>query len=172
VAVLPLSTWGAFFAAHPRDSIDPFFAEVRPAAAAERASRPDEPAIADRLRALPPPARRRAMLDHLSQQLAAVLGSDSMRPIATDTPLQDIGLDSLSSVELRNRLVKSLGVRLPATLALDYPTLDGMGEFILSRHFPIAPDAVQPSDDAVEIAALSDAEAEAMLLLELERADV
>jgi 3-oxoacyl-(acyl-carrier-protein) synthase/NAD(P)-dependent dehydrogenase (short-subunit alcohol dehydrogenase family)/acyl carrier protein len=51
---------------------------------------------------------------------------------ATGDSLADFGLDSLSAVELRNTLEADLGIRLPATALLDYPSIDAIGEFILS----------------------------------------
>ena len=92
-SVLPLSTWSAFFDAHPCESLDPFFAEVRPALIGTHQAGRGEPDIAADLRAMPPQARRRALLDHLREQLARVLGSDPLDPIASATPLQERGLE-------------------------------------------------------------------------------
>ena len=80
------------------------------------------------------------------------------------------------AVELRNVLTRSLGKSLPATLLFDYPSLDALSEFLL-RTFGLVTAAVASAssaeapppaagDDAA-IASLSDAEAEAMLIAEL-----
>jgi acyl carrier protein len=170
-SVLPLSTWGAFFEAHPQQNPDPFFTEVRSARISAPEAGQAEMEIADRLRTMLPQARRRPLLDHLREQLVKVLGSDPLAPVASDTPLQERGLDSLMSVELRNLLAKSLRLPLSATVALDYPTLDALCDHLLSDHFSAGPGAAQPLDDAALIAALSDADAEVMLRRELESFD-
>ena len=123
---------------HVRASIA-FFAEVRPALIGTHQAGRGEPDIAADLRAMPPQARRRALLDHLREQLARVLGSDPLDPWHQRAPLQERGLDSLMSVELRNLLAKSLRLPLPATLALDYPSLDALCEYFLSQHFVTVP---------------------------------
>ncbi|KAF8817832.1 putative type I fatty acid synthase, partial [Cardiosporidium cionae] len=57
-----------------------------------------------------------------------VLGSADLPPL--DAPLQEIGIDSLAAVELRNELSRRLGVQLPATTLFDYPTINAMVEHI------------------------------------------
>jgi acyl carrier protein len=47
--------------------------------------------------------------------------------------LRDLGLDSLMSIELRNRLGQSLERRLPATLAFDHPTLEALFSFVMAE---------------------------------------
>jgi hypothetical protein len=79
------------------------------------------------------------------------------------------------AVELRNALAESLGRPLPATLLFKYPTLEGLGAFVVAQ-LPegavgdAAPQAAaRPSDtDAREVEAMSDAEARALLSSELE----
>ncbi|MBT3218046.1 MAG: acyltransferase domain-containing protein, partial [Proteobacteria bacterium] len=56
-------------------------------------------------------------------QALAILGFAQNTAISPDQPLQELGLDSLMALELRNNLSASLGQKLPATLLFDYPTL-------------------------------------------------
>jgi hypothetical protein len=59
--------------------------------------------------------------------------------------LQALGLDSLMALELRGRLERSSGLSLPATLALNYPTLGALGNFLAIR-LGIPLDAAETSD--------------------------
>ncbi|MBV9654255.1 MAG: KR domain-containing protein, partial [Acetobacteraceae bacterium] len=166
-AVLPLRSWSAFFEAHPQEAADPFFREIRP----EQTETGTERDVVQALRAVAGGGRRRALLGHLAEQAARVLGIADPQSIDASVPLQERGLDSLMSVELRNALVKSLGVRLPPTVALDYPTLDVLCDRIGTELFADASPAAPVPDDAAFIAGLSETDAEAMLRRELEELD-
>ncbi len=89
--------------------------------------------LAARLAALPTRERRRAALEFVRGELAGVLGHATADAVPPRQPFQELGLDSLSAVELRNRLSLASGVRLPATLAFDYPTAAGLAEHLLGE---------------------------------------
>lgn len=58
-----------------------------------------------------------------------VMGAD----VAPDEPLMSAGLDSLAAVELRNAIGARFGASLPATIALDYPTLQVSSIFQIAQ---------------------------------------
>jgi len=60
-----------------------------------------------------------------------VLGLSASRPIPAETALQDMGLDSLMALELRNVLAQAMGRPLSATLLFDYPTVRGLAGYLL-----------------------------------------
>jgi hypothetical protein len=74
------------------------------------------------------------------------------------------------AVELRNALARSTGRSLPATLLFDYPTLDALATHLMNVLGLETAVAARPIVTAAvaEVSALSDDEAEALLLKELE----
>ncbi|MFC4983701.1 SDR family NAD(P)-dependent oxidoreductase, partial [Streptomyces atroolivaceus] len=94
----------------------------RPAEAPTTAVAPRTETLRDRLAALSPAEQEELLLDLVRVQTAAVLGRSSAAGIPADRPFKDMGCDSLTLVELRNRLQTSAGLRLPATFLFNCPT--------------------------------------------------
>ena len=79
-----------------------------------------------------------------------------------------MGLDSLSSVELRNRLQNIFNCKLPSTLTYDFPTINSLVNYLVEKLNVHQSDASKPLTTQEKITQLSEAEAESLLLAELE----
>ncbi len=74
--------------------------------------------------------RERIVAEFVNTHTAAALGYASAESINADRPFKELGIDSLSAVELRNRLAKASGVTLPASLVFDHPTPAAVAHFM------------------------------------------
>nr|WP_269780488.1 type I polyketide synthase [Micromonospora sagamiensis] len=79
--------------------------------------------LARTLPGLPPADQDRVLREVVLAEIARVLGHSSGDDLDSSRSLPDLGFDSLTAVELRNRLATATGLTLPATLVLDYPNV-------------------------------------------------
>ncbi|GAA3742700.1 hypothetical protein GCM10022205_31810 [Spinactinospora alkalitolerans] len=157
--VLPLPLDLPALRARTADAVPPLFRElVRPPRRA--AAGPDAGSAGDgplRSRTEPPGARRGpALLDLVRAQAADVLGHSTPDAVEADRGFLELGFDSLTAVELRNRLNAATGLRLPAALVFTHST-----PAALARHIgtllptPHAdgpderPEPARPSEDGI-----------------------
>jgi acyl carrier protein len=135
-----------------------------------------------------PAARQQQMLrSFLSEQARLILGLDATESIDVNQSLRELGLDSLIAVELRNLLSASLKADLSATLLFDYPTITNLANYlfkeVLQKSHPTPGDMAgethkkstgsspAPASTQINVQELSDEEAEALLLAELDDKD-
>jgi acyl transferase domain-containing protein/NADPH:quinone reductase-like Zn-dependent oxidoreductase len=112
-----------------------------------------------RLRAMAPPERRKALLSLVRSNVATVLGHAGTDAVPADASFKSLGFDSLTAVELRNRLAAATGLRLHTGLVFDYPEVAVLTDHLLER---LAADTVAvPAGDTAsppdELAHLEDA---------------
>jgi malonyl CoA-acyl carrier protein transacylase len=95
--------------------------------------------------------QRDYLIAHVQSQVAKVLGFEDSQPIDTQKGFFDLGMDSLTAVELKNRLQNSLGSSLPSTLLFKYPTMEALVDYIANDILVLeSPTADEPVIEAVE----------------------
>ncbi|GAA1133704.1 hypothetical protein GCM10009577_66820 [Streptomyces javensis] len=126
------------------------------------AAESDESSFGRRLAALPTADRDPFLLDLVREHAAGVLGLAAPDDIEATRAFREVGFDSLTAVELRNRLGAATGLRLPTTLLFDYPTpavlVDHLRREALGEQAEVAAvvAAVRPADDdPIAIVAMS-----------------
>ncbi|MFH8620282.1 type I polyketide synthase, partial [Streptomyces sp. NPDC017979] len=112
--------------------------------------------LAARLASLDDKAKLDALLGVVADGAAVALGHRSARDVQADASFKDLGFDSLTAVELRNRLSEVAGVRLPATLIFDYPTPRALASHLATRLDGRAHQARTPAPPTVGTAAVDE----------------
>ncbi len=118
-------------------------------------------ALAHRLHGLPEAQQHAVLLDLVRSHIATVLGNTTAEAIDPDRAFQELGFDSLTAVEMRNRLKTATGLALSPTLIFDYPTPNGLAGYIRTelagvpqeiKHTPVVR---ATEDDAIAIVGMS-----------------
>ncbi|WP_121700684.1 SDR family NAD(P)-dependent oxidoreductase [Streptomyces sp. E5N298] len=91
---------------------------------------------ADRLTGRTADQQVQLLVELVREQAAAVLGHGDTAGIEADRAFKELGFDSLTAVELRNRLGKATGLRLSGTLVFDFPTSTALGRHLRTALVP------------------------------------
>ncbi|MGW5354954.1 type I polyketide synthase [Streptomyces sp. NPDC004031] len=94
---------------------------------------------AGRLAGLAPAERHHTVLGLVRGHAAAVLGRADAGAIRADVSFKELGFDSMTSVELRDRLVADSGLRLPAAVVFRHPTPERLARLLEDRLAPRPP---------------------------------
>ena len=178
--VLPVN-WSRFFQ-HFATEVEPtFLSEIARETYSQLGSEPkwksQQSELLQQLTAAPVKQRQAILTTYIQRDVATVLGRDRSQIIDPQLGFFDMGMDSLMTLELRNRLQVSLGHTLPSTLTFEYPTIEALVGYLIGEVLSL--ESSSPSDaesqretDArvevlTEIEGLSNNELEALIDEEL-----
>ncbi|NJR55450.1 MAG: KR domain-containing protein [Acaryochloris sp. CRU_2_0] len=128
IAMAPID-WATFLPNMPEHGS--FLSRWR--AANRTASGSDYSELRQQLQGVSAEERRDRLITYLQNQVSQILGFSSPQSIDLQTGLFDLGMDSLTALEFRNRLQRSLQCSIPSTVAFDYPTLSSLVDFLLQQ---------------------------------------
>ncbi|MFF4668263.1 SDR family NAD(P)-dependent oxidoreductase, partial [Streptomyces sp. NPDC001282] len=137
--------------------------DLRSGSDADRPGGDDTTWTAQNLSGLSDAEAQRVLLDLVRTQAAAVLGHAFADAVNASQAFKDIGVDSLTGVELRNRLVAVTGLKLPPTLVFNHPTPQALARFLHTQAAGTAesasalpvPAGVAAEDDPVVIVSMA-----------------
>ncbi|WP_133116502.1 type I polyketide synthase [Amycolatopsis antarctica] len=120
----------------------------------EPAPEPAPAALVELLAGQPPARRLELVTDVVLRNAAAVLGYRGDEPAAPERAFRELGFDSVSGLDLRNRLAAELGLALPPTLVYDQPTPAALAGHLLAE---LDLDSSAPDPDTAVSASIADA---------------
>ncbi|MBB4689245.1 type I polyketide synthase [Amycolatopsis jiangsuensis] len=118
-------------------------------ALAGRVEEVEDGELAQRLAPLTGADRLSTLIGLVRAEAAAVLGHSDAAEVEAERAFRDLGFDSVTAVELRNRLTEVTGIRLPSTVVFDYPSATALAGFVLDGLFGAEATAPQVTVGAV-----------------------
>jgi acyl transferase domain-containing protein len=108
--------------------------------------------LAARLATQTPQQRLDALTEIVTATTASVLAHPDSAALDPDRPFKDLGIDSLTALELRNSLNQHTGLTLPATLTFDHPTAATLATYLAG----LLTDTAAPAVPAAQVSTPSD----------------
>ncbi|WP_207919899.1 SDR family NAD(P)-dependent oxidoreductase, partial [Micromonospora sp. KC207] len=140
VADIDWATFAPSYTVHRDRPLIAELPEVRELAQEDRPGTPGDSVagspLARKLAGLSPADREAALLDLVRGEAAKVLRHDTPAQVEPDRAFRELGFDSLTAVDVRNRLSTAIGLRLPATAVFDHPTARRLAAYLGTRLVP------------------------------------
>jgi len=92
------------------------------------------PSLLQQLEAVTETQRRELLRQALQEEVARVLGLPITNKPGSEVGFFEMGMDSLTAVDLRDRLSKLLGVNLSSTLTFDFPNIEKLEKYLINQH--------------------------------------
>nr|WP_276469494.1 type I polyketide synthase [Micromonospora tulbaghiae] len=152
--------WERFTPTYTVARPSPLLAGLPEVAEILRPAAPESDAASSALAGLSAAERRTELLQLIREEAARVLGHESGEAIGTDRAFRDLGFDSLTAVEFRDRLGRRIEMPLPGTLVFDHPTAVRLAEHLdgliagSAPETPAGPD-LAASDEPIAIVGMA-----------------
>lgn len=108
--------------------------------------------LKDELARINPAHRQSFLINILRSELNALLGFQDME-LSSNAGFFDLGMDSLTAIEFKNRLQDAVDIHMPSTAAFDYPNMEALADYILKQIFPFEHNSEEMDTDIADLLA-------------------
>ncbi len=138
--------WSVFKPVYEAKRLRPFLEHIRVQPRLHGRGSAQRLELARRLQEVSPGDRWDVLLAHVRGEVASVLGFDAAGSLEPHHGFFEMGMDSIMTVQLRNRLEADLGSSLPPTVAFEYPTVQALAGYLATEVLGFEPPVSAPSD--------------------------